>query len=206
MRLYLIFIVACILILSGCATSSVSKNYRLDNKSKEGLVFLSITVDGTVSDYNLSFGTNSDRKFVQFAYGTPASLFEKKDIDNGRVKGKIFAIKMQSGKYKVLRWGINSGTYSNSSSEPINIAFEVKPGKATYIGNYHFVSRKSSAMWKVDATVHQRNEFSRDLQIFKNKYPKIVETSIINSLPSGFSSKQIGGSTSHSAIETPIIN
>ncbi|MRX27433.1 hypothetical protein [Kangiella sp. HZ709] len=204
MNFKLSVILFAVLLFQGCAVSNVSKNYQLNKSSNEGLVFLTLTVDGVISDYSLTFGTPTKREFVKFAYGTPASLFETKDIDSKDAKGKLFAIKMPAGKYKVFRWGVNSGSYNNSSSEPIDIEFNVDAGKVVYIGNYHFDSAKSTAMWQVDANVFHINAYHRDSQLFLDKYPSISKNSIIKAFEDDFRFNQIGGSTSHTPTESLI--
>lgn len=97
--------------------------------------------------------------------------------------GYVFALKLPPGKYYFENWNVFDGPRSNDNYEPRK--FTVTKGKVTYIGNLHMILGKISfkffsvSTYRVEsAQAVFRDEFERDINIFRSFYPKLSKLAV----------------------------
>lgn len=188
------------LLLTACATANIDSSYTLAEKKEEGLVVLSLSHEGiqpgerTVWLYRKMAGTVKDRVLS-------SDLRDALDWENP--EGRLVYFSLPPGYYEFYgagfvraganptpSWHIGAGgaatannpwyagfdsvRYADLDSEPFSIPFEIKAGKATYLGNLHFVWDEAERKGKV--VVFDRAE--RDLPLFQQRLPNIQPSQI----------------------------
>jgi hypothetical protein len=182
------------LIVSGCATKSVDQNFAFTPGTETGLIVGS----ASSSDENSAYDAT-----VSFRY-SPARMNDALDFKNsghiealspslwfGRggpsdfkdVAGKLFAIALKPGNYSFTSWEINNG--SNAIIYPIDpkpLAFTVRKGKATYIGNMHMYLRTGRNFFGITIIADGRpsitDKSERDIPLLLKRFPKIAREDI----------------------------
>lgn len=114
----------------------------------------------------------------------------KLSVNNHRYKegvGYVFALKLPPGEYYLENWSVFDGPRSNDNYEPR--IFIVSKGKVNYIGNLHiilgnikFVLFTVSTYRVESAQAVFRDKFERDINIFRNFYPKLSSIEVRKNL------------------------
>jgi len=114
------------------------------------------------------------------------------NIEEGEIEGNVYAFQGKPGIYKLVHWqlyiysGITETVISPKKLEPIT--FEVKPGKITYLGNYHIDTLYGKNILGIDIPAGAKITISdkeyRDLSIAKKEHPNIANMPVIKSVSS----------------------
>ena len=160
--------------LIGCTTSNIRDDYRLDSTRDEGLVIGSITYDGAMAEYRISYEREGGANRGYFSAGAAMyPALPRNDFPTNGFRGALFSSALPAGRYFISHSGTSSGMVNSYASSPSTIAFEVVPGKVTYLGNFHFVPvRRLNIL--VGAKVMHLNQLERDQAIFHKRYPTLA--------------------------------
>ncbi|QLC73831.1 hypothetical protein LPB260_24285 [Pseudomonas sp. LPB0260] len=189
-------LVFCVLLLCGCVTTNVSKNYSLKENSGTGLVVGSITYDGSYSGYAVSYRRAPSEASGRFQSGQsnvvipyfPAGEFETMGIN-----GNLIAAELPAGDYVIDAWSVGSGAAFVRPTRPFSILFSVIPGKATYIGNFHFTQLSRMGLTVTGAKVDFSDKRERDSDVLKKHYPNLSTVSIVSAVEPGLHVTELGG-------------
>jgi hypothetical protein len=183
-----------ILILSliqGCATSNISKDFKLQPNSGKGLVFGTITTDKKRGGHNVvalfyikSVNGNS-HYFESRQEAIPGLSLEPSEFED--VNGRLFATALSPGIYTLDYWQLTQGSlFLRPKGSPPPLEFEVVEGEVVYLGNWHvnftvgnwFLTRAMN-----DAVPEIRDYFERDLDRFVNSYPQFKGKEVLKKIP-----------------------
>lgn len=178
-----------IVLLTACSSANIKSNYSLNKNNEIGLLVVSLVRSGAVG-----FNMFADIKGVNSKYNnsiTVTNLLASKDWDcpmfgeipKAKPCGRLAVIEMPKGEYEFYAWhGRLGGNYTIRSIKKFSKKFKIYSGKATYIGNIHFImSRKETGKYllgmpvkKLRFDIEISNIQDRDLSLFYKKYPKIA--------------------------------
>ena len=196
---------AAMAMLSGCATFSVPSGYTLQDKNDEGLAVVSLSYEGLASNeaptwrYRRLDGEGTAHLMNKWVW---------EPLDWESPPGRLACFSLPPGQYEFfesgfsrasggggMTWtigpggvptnsnpyyaGFNQPTYTGFNAEPFSVKFEIKPGKATYIGSLHFVWQELGRR----GTVTLRDESVRDLALLRERLPRIDSAEIENVAP-----------------------
>ncbi|KTF09778.1 hypothetical protein ATS76_11120 [Pseudoalteromonas sp. 10-33] len=148
---------------------------------------------------------NQIRGEIQFGEGVALlPIPPKGDFSHLNRKGEVFAVELPAGKYRIWRWGVNSGYAHIKPVNPIAIEFKVEPGKATYLGNFDFVQTDSMGLTVTGVKVNYSDQSQVDLDIVSKKYPALDAKNIIKGVEDNANYQGIGG-TDQTNWDIPII-
>ena len=177
-----------IVILSACSTRNIDPDYRLEG-DEDGLVIVSISRSG-LGQFHMTLhwqGVDSDRShYLEFkdssdpmAWDSPCrvglspNLLGQKDCT-----GRLAVFEMAGGEYEFHRLGADAifhGTFQWIITPPFSAKFMVIPGRATYLGNLHFLFPDEFNSAVGIGTYHPlvRDMEERDIRLFEKHYPHI---------------------------------
>jgi len=186
--------------LAACAGVNVPDNYTLDEQTREGLLVVSVSGEGLrkeeapVWHYHRSDGAGK---------GEIITGYLREPLDWTDPPGRLVYIALAPGRYEfneagfarqvsptTTYWttgaggvatpnnpnyaGFNTAQYASLKAEPFSVPFEIVPGKATYLGNLHFVWNEAER--KGSVVLLSRAE--RDLALLKQRLPNIQSSQI----------------------------
>ena len=192
LRLLLLLAVA---VLSACATPDVGSDYKLRTNSNEGVVAGSVTYNGRFSGYGVLYHQLPSGVSGRFETGQAMLIIPyipKGDFDDDELKGTVFASALPAGDYEIFAWHVGSGPVHVRSTAPFSIRFRVEPGKAVYLGNFHFTQTDSMGLTVTGAKLTYRDAAQRDLPMIKKKFPMFVDESIAYAAPPGINQDNLG--------------
>lgn len=203
-----------ILSLSSCKTlDSVPKDFVLNPGSDKGVVISSITYRGSYSGYSVLLRKVGSAEHQELKIGTGAGLLPPGlldwDINQRDGRGNVFVVELPVGDYEIFSWRVSSGPAYIQPEQDFSIPFNITPGKASYIGNFHFL-RKSGLGGTVAAVDVQYGDLSsRDLGILQNKYRGVNLSTIQAAYDSRKFGHGLGGGSAttftHTIAGTPVI-
>jgi len=193
-RLTLIFL--SVFFVSSCATKNVSKDFSLSPQTDKGLVVGSITYSGSYSGYSVTYHQAPNGISGRFQSGQtnvivpyfPAGEFEAMGI-----KGNLIAAELPAGDYEINSWNVGSGAAAVRPTLPFSIKFHVTPGKAVYVGNFHFTQLSSMGLTITGAKVDYRDMRTRDIEVLSSNYPSLSTVPIESSIDAGKEVAELGG-------------
>jgi hypothetical protein len=209
-----VFLVVMAVGLAACATRNIANDYALSDGANKGVVVGSITYSGAYAGYEVHYRKVDDaavRGFFHYGMNKYLAMPRtgKSDIaepGNPGVRGDLFAAELPAGEYEISSWEVSQGTTATSTpTQPVSIRFTVKPGEATYLGNYHFVRTSRALTLSTGYEVTAKDEAARDLKIFAEKYPRLSQAKVTSGIGQGQRYEQIGG-RSHTVITFVIYN
>lgn len=184
MRTSVLFVLASAALLSSCA--NVPSDYRFDASKAEGLVVGSITYDGSLGLYALILTAPPGVDAPRIQVGSSMWPALTPQFDEGlKATGGTFAVALPAGDYKIQAWDVRQGQRSRSSSAPIDIAFSVERGRATYLGNLHFSKQ---------LVVSLRDRSSRDMAVLQTRYEALKSAPLTLSIDKDMDLQGLGGS------------
>ena len=197
-----VFVVAmlCVLIGGCAATKSVKQDYVLNANSGKGLLATSLTYRGSYSGYSITFNgiENAKTQKIQIGEGLAVGLVpmpSQGDFSGYGRTGEVFALELPKGKYRVYTWHVHSGYGHVAPLLPINIEFEIVPGKVTYLGNFEFVQTGSLGLTVTAATVNYTDQAQIDIEVLLRKQPKIQRENILMGIAKDAKYFGLGGNT-----------
>jgi hypothetical protein len=198
-----------LLLLAGCAAPNIDKAYSLDSSRGAGVAVGSLTYSGGYAAYRLHVVDVASGESYKFEHGESQTLnlayaFKGEPInpDLG-MRGAAFAIELPAGNYSVRAWQVSQGAANVWSTEPTGISFRVEPGRAIYLGNFHFreTSRRVRAITGATVTLSEMSE--RDIPVLQKAYPSLKVSPIAQSLEPKTRIENVGGK-SDGKISIPI--
>lgn len=199
-----------LVLLSGCAAPGgvrdIEDGYRLSKQSTNGLLIASlsysrrdvvqtISIDSPNRDMHYVLGLN---KAFAFHYAQPG------DFDELGLKGHLFAVELPAGRYAVVRWGITGKRASVSPANPIDLAFEIKPGEPLYLGNFHFEQKWGFYRRLLGGWVRWADLSKRDLAKFRSKYRNVPLERVYIGMEPGLIVEGLGGASNANPYATPL--
>ncbi|WP_075187549.1 hypothetical protein [Teredinibacter haidensis] len=188
-----------VLSLTACVspTANISKSYSLDSNSQNGLLVGSVKYRGLLSGYRIYFRGIDNEQSGYFEAGVGIMLIPiPPSSDFKYTKGNLQVAELPAGKYEISRWGVKSGYVSLSQTQPFAINFEIKPGKATYIGSFIFTVTSSIGLTVTGVKVDFEEKYSQDIAVLREKYPNLGSTEIFMGLEPEFTKNDVGGTSS----------
>jgi len=185
-----LFLSICLLFFTGCATSNVAQSFSTKSLDKDGVVIFSLTktlskkgesyLTSDFAEVSLSYINTLTKKRGRVTTDTTHGLVSS-NSDFKDIKGKLFVIKLKSGKYQFVDWTIKTrglgGDRYISSKDLKPISFEVKDGQVIYLGefNIEMIAQKNFFGFSLvfGGELRRENSFNRDVEILKEKYPSI---------------------------------
>lgn len=185
-----------VLLLSGCASTDVAKDYRLGPDSKVGVVTGSVSYSGRFSGYGVFYRQLPSGASGTFETGSSMALLpfpDKGDFDQKDLSGTVFAAALPPGDYEIYSWSVGSGPATVEPTMPFSIRFKVESGRLVYLGNFHFRQTAGMGLTVTGVNVSYRDSATRDLPIFRTKFPNLASASISSSVATGFEQQNLGG-------------
>ena len=194
----LLFTLLIATLLSGCAATTIKKDYNLNESSNKGLLVTSISYQGGYSGYAVYFSDANSDKFDYVEFGAGVSLIPippKGDFSHLNRKGEVFATELPAGEYHIWRWRVQSGYATLTPIHPMKVEFKIEPGKATYIGNFDFIQTSSLGLTVTGVDVNYTDQSEIDLDVLFKKFPNIKREQVIKGIKEGATYSGIGGSS-----------
>ena len=192
-----------ILSLAGCATTRSSNNipssYKLNSNSHNGLLLASVTYHGSYSGYSMTYRKVGSSQSTNLTIGSgstfvPPGMMDW-DIEKHGLRGNVFAVALPAGEYEISSWLVSSGYASIRPGNEFTIRFQIVPGQAVYLGNFHFIRSSGFGGMITDVDVGYSDESSRDIAIIKQKYRSVEASDIYMGIENGSSISKIGGTS-----------
>lgn len=165
----------CVLLIS-CATLP-SKNIpqEYNSNEKNGMIIGAIAIKNEKPIFNgyMFYYTGPDidkisvNKMIRISPEQTLKMKFKPDFFDNSKAVYYFSIEEAEGQYSFsnLRLFENGGLYNSTANIPINIVFDIEPGKVKYIGEI-FVDYKKSII-----TLNDKRD--RDLKKLAEKFPNL---------------------------------
>lgn len=182
-------------LLSACASVNVPHDYTLEETREEGLLVVSVSGEGLAKEespvwqFRRSDGTRK---------GEIITGYLREPLDWKDPPGRLAYIALAPGRYEFYEagfarqvapaatyWtigpggiptsnnpsyaGFNAAQYASLNAQPFVFPFEIVPGKATYVGNLHFIWDDA----KRKGTVVLRDGSERDLTLLQQRLPHL---------------------------------
>lgn len=181
------------LVLTGCS-SYVAPDYQPAAASGEGVVVFTVTQEHSRAenrreklDFHFTGGALGHRKIVASARnGWDFSV----EPAFGKAYGRVYVLRFPAGINQLDHWSMNDGFNNFYPEGPLPpLAFEVKPGSVTYLGNLHGKLRWGQNLFGgnvvVGAITEVRDESARDLELVLQRYPQFKGRITVAPLPVG---------------------
>ena len=183
-NLRLLLIVLFSVATAACSNNTIKKDFSFDNETAKGVLLGSITYDGYYSEYGVYYRNLSGDHSNYVSIGESVSLipinaFLPAEIEDSGRKGEVFGVDLEPGVYEFHSWKVSSAGISTHPKKMFSLKFEVKPGIATYIGNFNFNQTSSKGLTVTGASV-EFSKADRDLKVIQEKYKNITTVSSLD--------------------------
>ena len=183
-----------VIFLSGCATSNVSKSFTTQELNKDGVVIFSVTKtlskkgeqSSRFAEVSLGYINKTTKKQGSVTTDSTYGLISSKsDFEN--IKGKLFVIKLESGRYEFNSWVIRTRGLGGDRyillQDVKTTPFEVKQNQVIYLGelNIDMIVQKNFFGTNLifGGELNIKDSFDRDMKVLQKNYPKIELTRVI---------------------------
>ena len=185
-----------VLFLAACTSFNVGNNYTLDGKTQEGLAVVSLSYEGIGSGISAKCEYRDTANAEATGYIMADTRREPADWHSPT--GRLAYFSLTPGRYEFFRCGFARQTggggqywsvgpngvptnnnpaysaltvpvYAGFDGEPFSARFEILPGRATYVGNLHFVWNEVQQRGRVIVT----DRSDRDLALVLQRLPKL---------------------------------
>ncbi len=175
-----------LLVLSGCASNNIEKDYSLKKHPNDGLIVVSVTKDGGPGSlgYDVNFyisDANGDPFAHLIAFGSTEPWTKEGGLP---IRGALTVLSAPEGTYKLSDWrivGANVIIYPKYNPDPIE--FVVKKGEITYIGNIHMHMITGKNIFGIYITgggvPYIYDMYDRDIRLFVDKYPQFFSMPVL---------------------------
>ncbi len=184
------------LLLTGCAASSVQRDYSFSSKPDEGVVIVSVSFDQSGSRnfqgiFYMDQGTDGLGPFgiqLRTLRENPLMRFGSEFKDS---YGQVLALALPAGKHMINTWRFShTPLYTiRPINKPAPLEFQVVAGTVQYLGNLHFSLEKSKILFGLsvvsDAYPEVRDQRVRDIAMIEKKYPQFKDQISMQLLPQG---------------------
>ena len=163
-------------VLLGCTSvKSVDSAYTLDKSSENGLLIVSLTRKGGGMKASVKFTQADDSGPVQsvgFGKGMVVVPIPTPNLySHIRGSGQIFAIELPAQTYAFTGWSVESGYATLRSNTASRIEFTIKPGIATYLGNFDFDVTDRFSRTVIGISVDWKDNFKVDEGVLEYRFP-----------------------------------
>jgi hypothetical protein len=185
-------IIAClfVLALTGCAATSVKKDFSFQNEPDKGLVVFSVSHDlegsgSTRAIFYMDGGTSGGGTMVKSIEEVIPGFFDGSRFEDSF--GHVLAIALPAGKHTIDDWQITDNALRvRAKQKPTALVFEVEKGKVKYIGNLHAKIAEGSFLGIIAGGYPEiRDRRERDIPIFEEKYAQFKGKVLVETLPLG---------------------
>ena len=180
--------------LTGCAATSIQKDFAFKAGANEGIVVVSISHDLA--------GRRASKAIFYMDDGLPGGrnlLFSLGEAAPGITRGSEFkdsygqllVLSLPAGKHTIDSWQITNGTGLRifPKEKPQPLVFEVVSGQVKYLGNLHANLASGKNIFGVtiigNGYPEIRDQRQRDISIFEDRYPQFKNKIIIDLLQPG---------------------
>lgn len=184
------------LLLSACATQSVDNSYVPSEHSGRGIAIVSVTYSGRYSGYSVIYSSLDKSTTGRFQVGEAMALIPyipKMDFETDAATGNVVAVELPAGSYEINDWHVGSGYFHLRPARPFSIRFDVAPGKAVYLGNFHFEQTGSMGLSVTGVKLAHRDETKRDIPAIARKLPNVARAPLSASVAEGKQVDNLGG-------------
>lgn len=185
-----------VVLVTGCATSSIPKTATFDSQSDHGLVLGSISHSGDRPSYKVFYSGVDNNTQGQIQSGS-RGLFLRNwpggDLDTVGLRGDLFAIKLPAGDYQFYSWNVSNRDRHTYPADDFSLKFSVQPGIANYLGNFHFGTESSDELTSAEVDVTYSDEFARDMALLQRKYEKVDFQGTKRAIEEGLEVESLGG-------------
>jgi hypothetical protein len=209
MRRRTALLVAAAAIVSGCAAPNIDKTYALDAKRGTGVAAGTITYTGPYALYRLVVRSKATQEVYRIEHGEGTTLNIARAFSGERphkllhATGSPFAIELPAGEYAIEGWQLHCGAAHIASTAPVDIPFTVEPGKAIYLGNFHFRETAHVVRLITAASLTLQDKAERDLPALAAEFPVLASNPLSQALETGTRIDKVGGD-SDGRVEIPI--
>lgn len=160
-------------------------------RAQDGVGYLVLSIaqrDGTrFSSYELHYRSKATGKTDRVSY-RDVGLFNlvTDDVDEKDKTGVVKVERLAAGLYELVTFEVTSGGYPGERRygppKPFSIPFTIKPGEATYLGEFMGVSGKRSSF--IGIGIHSDPYFvvsdqqDRDMRIARRRHDDIGEVTV----------------------------
>lgn len=165
------FFFCAVVLVSGCATFTAPRDYKIVEGTKDGLVIVSFTqpfrvVKWMYRDLKAGKGVRGlNEKFI-----STTSKFGNAVIGDGGTL--MYPLVLPEGEYEFYRWTEPEVGHYFASTAHFSIQFRSIPGKVLYIGNLYVPMVGNQYGLRV------RDNHQKEVQLFKKHYPNIRDDQI----------------------------
>jgi hypothetical protein len=187
--------IAVLLAASGCATSSVDKDFSLAQHPQDGIVVVSVSHDlndavGNAKAIFYYTSQESDANRGQLESKAESFPGISKRSEFGDVNGRLLVFNLPQGAYKLTSWQISSGNlYVRPRNEPTPLSFSVKAGEVKYLGNLHAHLKNGNNLVGLPVLAggypEIRDERMRDITLLQERFPQFKDKVIVDLLSLG---------------------
>jgi hypothetical protein len=176
------FFAGALMALAGCtvAPGDIPPGLGPVAPDKGGIVFGTIGRGGSsaYTSQGLRYRMQGREDTALIAFRDSGIVDTPVDFEEGTAKGSLFLIRLPPGAYELMNihFFINRGQFGTttfSAKEDFSIAFTVKEGTATYLGEFlgYQVTGKNFFGWSVPAGGYFviRNQIERDFSLARKK-------------------------------------
>jgi hypothetical protein len=180
------------------ALANIDSTYVLDGARNTGVAAGSITYEGARAAYILHFVEESSGKSYRVQHGSSQTinLFVafSDEAPHARLaaRGSPFAVELPAGTYVLQQWQVSAGASNIRSTSPTGIEFKIEPGKAIYLGNYHFRETSHMGLMPTGSKVTLEDLSARDLSAIKESFPALAQVPLTQSIAGGTKEMTLG--------------
>lgn len=178
-----------ITILSGCTVRNVDENATLNPDAADGIMVVSVSHDDEAGrGIYASFGLDEEGNLVSLKEVVPGipggSEFEE-------VYGELYVVRLPAGEHRITGWSLHSksGIHVRPKQQPAPLAFMIRPGQVTYIGNLHMLVATGENIFGMNilGTGHPliQDMRQRDLAVLDENYPNLAGKAVVELIPLG---------------------
>lgn len=200
-RLLSFLMVLAAAVLGGCATPNIARDFDLAKARGSGVASGTITYQGGYAAYRLVLRSLASGETYTVEHGdaqvlNPVLAFKGEAV-NARlgVRGSAFAEELPAGRYEIRSWHVSQGMVSIWSTGPIGVEFEIQPGRAVYLGNYHFRQTARMGLAMTDCVVALSDRADRDLPVLAAEFEALGAVPFASALQAGTRVEPLGGAS-----------
>jgi len=195
--------------LNGCANPNVPQDYKLSSQQPVGLAVGSITFTGGMSLFRVLLQAKTTQKtyFAEVGQSQTVNVFKAFQPPEVNellgLPGGLFAIQLPAGQYQLTGWRVSQGMASFTPSRREAIDFQIEAGKATYLGNLHFIETSKAFLATTGIEVTLQDKRARDLPALEKQFPTIASNPVAIALAEGTKYEHFG-SAGQRRIDVPL--
>lgn len=180
--------------LTGCAATSIQKDFTFKAGANEGIVVVSVSHDlagkrASKAIFYMDEGLPSGRSLL-FSLGEAAPGITRGSEFKDSY-GQLLVLSLPAGKHTIDSWQITNGTGLRifPKEKPQPLVFDVMSGQIKYLGNLHANLATGKNIFGItiigNGYPEIRDQQQRDIPIFEDRYPQFKNKIVIDLLQPG---------------------